>query len=188
MLVYFYFWELNHQYTRGWVWYYYSRTKDANFEHAGYRLSKQGIGRYFHKLGQYIWDNFIVDLHPALREEDVFDELLDLIYGRIHIISSYRELYDSFNNFPLYTNADKIMNSLFFYLLSTRSRGIRGFKREKFYLEFSRVYFICKTIEETQTKFRSVYELTGIHDLPLDKHFCEDATNILLKFLKKQPL
>jgi hypothetical protein len=44
-----------------------------------------------------------------------------------------------------------------FYLLSSRSKAIKGFKKNKFYLEFSRIFFICAVIDANEIKLPSIY-------------------------------
>jgi len=52
-------------------------------------------------MGKYIWERSIAGLH-SLFQEEVFDDLIDLIYGKINKISSYQELfYDFLNGYPL---------------------------------------------------------------------------------------
>lgn len=116
-------------------------------------MSLESFGKNFNKIGQYIWDNFIVDLHPAFQNEDVFDDLLDLIYEKADKIETYKELFYSFlNSFPLHINKDNIFRSLMYHLLYERSKVTRGFKRDTFYLEFSRVFFICEVVERCKIK------------------------------------
>ena len=148
-------------------------------------LSHQAFGRYFEKISQYIWDRFVVDLHPSFLEEDVFDDLLGMLYGNIDKISSYKELYNSLDDFPLYINADNIAGSLMFYLLQKRSKVIRGFKKEKFYLEFSRVYFLCSAIKKMQLPLKSIYAAT---DRDKIAKICWASSRYLLNFLKKNPM
>ena len=149
-------------------------------------LTKETISTYFNRISQYIWEKGIVNKHPAFKEEDVFDDLLDLIYEKTEKISSYKELYfNVLNKFPLYLNENNITGSLMFYLLSKRSKTIRGFKKETFYLEFSRVYFICAVIEANNIEIKSIYstEETGkLHEI------LEDAKSVLLTNLEKTPM
>lgn len=121
-------------------------------------ISKESLNNYFNKMGQYIWERSIVDLHPSFKEKDVFNDLIDLIYGKIDKINSYRNLfYEFLSGFPLFINENNIIRSFMFFLLSNRSKVTRGFSNDTFYLEFSRVYFICEVIKKFKIKKRSIY-------------------------------
>lgn len=120
-------------------------------------ISKESFNSNFNRMGKYIWDRFIINLHPLFREEDVFDELIYLIHNKTNEIASYHELFYGFlSGFPLYLTEDKIFQSRLFHLLSRRSKVTRGFKKETFYLESARVYFICEVIKKYKIKLRLV--------------------------------
>ena len=115
-LSFYYFTEVNFGYTRRDCYILFCDTFSENKK----TLSHQAFGRYFEKISQYIWDNFIIEPHPLFLEEDVFDDLLEMLYGKSEKISSYKGLYNSLDEFPLYINADNIAGSLMFYLLQKR--------------------------------------------------------------------
>ena len=152
-LLYFYFDELIFNYSRKDI------VDKLLLANTPIHISLPTIAHYFEKIGEYIWDRFVSHKHPALQEEDVFDELVELIYGRIDEISAYRDFYNSLEDTDLNINADNITGSLMFLLLSKRAQRIKGFKnKEKFYLEFSRAYFICVMIEVDGIYFESIYD------------------------------
>ena len=129
-------------------------------------ISKESFNNYFNRMGLYIWEKSIIDLHPAFREENVFGDLIDLIYGKIDKITSYPELYyDFLSGFPLYINEDNIIRSMMFYLLSNRSKVTKGFNKDTFNLEFSRVFFICEVIGKFKIKIRSIYSTEEVDKL-----------------------
>ena len=129
-------------------------------------ISKESFNGYFNRVGQYIWEGSIVGLHPLFQHEDVFDDLIDLIYEKTDKISSYQVLFYKFlNSFPLYINEDNIEHSQMFYLLSERSKVTRGFKKDTFYLEFSRVYFICEVIEKYKVKLQKLSSVKEVEKL-----------------------
>ncbi|GAB6906261.1 hypothetical protein JCM12296A_20960 [Desulfosarcina cetonica] len=168
-MVYYYFAEVIEKFPRDKIRYLFTMTSWLKEEERTQDPpTRQAISRNFDKIGQYIWDSFIVDLHPSFKEEDVFDDLLDLIYEKITAISSYIEFYNSLNDFPLYVNSENITGSMFFYLLSSRSKAIRGYKKDKFYLEFSRAFFICAAIDTNKTKLSSIYDV-HVLDYPYPK-------------------
>lgn len=146
----------------------------------------ESIGSNFNKMGKYIWENFIVDLHPLFRKEDVFDGLIDLIYEKTNKISSYQVLfYEFLNSFPLYINEENIEHSQMFYLLSKRSKVTRGFKKETFYLEFSRIYFICEVIEKYKIKLQ---KLSSVEDVEKLDEIVFAATMYFLSKLIENPM
>lgn len=84
--------------------------------------------------------------------ENVLDELLDLINGKTGEIDTSIPSDNSYSDddlrrikmFKMVTlsSKDKISRTLMFHLLSQRSKKVRGFKKDSFYLEFSRIFFI----------------------------------------------
>lgn len=125
------------------------------------RLSLQAISYYFKKMGQCIWERFVLEWNPEFENLDVFNDLLSLIYEEKEAVSShYKEFYNSLNKSPLFINAHKIKRSIVFYLLSSRSKVIKGFKKDSFYLEFSRIFFLCLTMSNEDIKFISIYDST----------------------------
>lgn len=50
-----------------------------------------------------------------------------------------------------------LKSSLLFYLLWKRSKIVKGFKRDKFYLEVSRGLYICSVIELNKISLQSIY-------------------------------
>ena len=129
-------------------------------------ISKESFNSYFNRMGQYIWERSIVDLHPLFKEKHVFNDLLDLIYEKTDRISAYRDLFFGFlSGFPLYLTEENIIRSLMFHLLANRSKVTRGFSDETFNLEFSRVYFICEVIKKYKIEIRSIYSTEEVDKL-----------------------
>lgn len=125
-------------------------------------------------------------LHPSFREGDVFDDLLDLIYGKTDKISAYRDLFFGFlSGFPLYLTEEKILRSLMFHLLSNRSKVTRGLSDGTFNLEFSRVYFICEVIKKYKIEIRSIYSSEEVGKLD---EIVFAATMYFLSQLIKHPI
>ncbi len=149
-------------------------------------ISKESFNNYFNRIGQCIWERFIVGLHPSFQEEDVFDDLMDFIYQKIDKISSYRELFFNFlSGYPLYLNEKKIIRSLMFHLLENRSKVTRGFSKDTFYLEFSRVYFICEVIEKYKVNRQS---LDSVKEVGKMDEIVFKATIFLLSKLVENPM
>ena len=149
-------------------------------------LSIESFSDNFNRIGQCIWDRFIVGLHPLFQEDDVFDDFIDLIYDKKNKISSYREFYyDFLNSFPLYLNEKHIFHSQMFDLLSKRSKVTRGFKKDTFYLEFSRVYFICEVIEKYDVRLK---KLNSVKDVEKMDEIVFKATVYLLSKLLESPM
>ena len=149
-------------------------------------ISKESFNNYFNRMGQCIWERFIVGLHPSFQEEDVFDDLMDFIYQKIDKISSYREFFfDFLNGYPLYLNEKDLMRSLMFHLLEKRSKVTRGFSKDTFYLEFSRVYFICEVIEKYKVKWQS---LDSVEEVEKMDEIVFTATIFFLSKLIENPM
>ena len=164
-LLFYYFAEVIEEKSRDQIRYLFTMTSWLKEEDkTKHPPTRQAIGRNFDRISQYIWYNCIVDDYPLLKEKTVFDELLDLIYGKIDEASSpYKEIYNDLGDIPTNPNEDKLTNSLIFYLLSSRSKAIKGFNRDKFYLEFSRMFFICLVIHVNKIEIPSIY---AAHALP----------------------
>jgi hypothetical protein len=58
----------------------------------------------FSKIGQYLWDR-VVKENPQLKDKKVLDELFDWLYGKIDEISTYKNVYNTLDKFPLFFNA-----------------------------------------------------------------------------------
>ncbi len=179
-----YFLELLQSHTRDYFREYTANTSWQTW-HRQKLPTRQAIGRYYEKISQYIWERFIVCHNPIFEKEDAFDELIDLVYEKTNKISNYDELYHSFNDFPFYIKKDKITRSLMFHLLSSRSKIIRGFKREVFYLEFSRVFFMCAVIETLNIEFQSIY---SVNELKKSYEITWACVRMLKSFLMERPL
>ena len=72
-----------------------------------------------------------------------------------------------------------------FYLLSERSKATRGFKNDAFYLEFSRVYFICEVIEKYKVKLQ---RLNSVEEVEKLDEIVFKATIYLLSILAQDPM
>lgn len=149
------------------------------------KLSKKSINSYFNKMSQYIWDRFVVGLHPMYQEKGVFDDLLGMIYERKNSISSRELTSEIFKHFPFFIIDNRVASSLMFYLLSRRSKVVRGFARSTFHLEFSRVFFVCVCVELTDVELRSIYSVDE-EDIAYDLVY--KLRNALLKFLEEKPM
>lgn len=125
------------------------------------KLSYQALSINFSKIGQYLWDNIVVKENPQLKDKKVLDEFFDLLYGKIDEISTHRNVYNTLDKFPLFLNAENITGSLMFYLLSSRSTDAKGFKKDAFYIEFSRVYYICMSADKFRDEITSIYSSTA---------------------------
>lgn len=165
--------------------YYIDMLPEDDIAERDKQLTPASFNDVFNEISQYIWDNLVLELSSGFEREDIFDDLLRLIYGKIDSISHHRAFYDLLDKFPLYVNADNINNSLMFYLLSKRSKRLRGFKSDKFYLEFSRVFFICAVIGFKEMKLSSIY---SIKDIDIMMKINEHAFFILMQYFRKKPL
>lgn len=164
--------------------YYRAKIKELEFKKKP--ITIKSFNSNFSRIGQCIWEREIVDLHPSFQEKDVFDDLIDLIYGKTEQISSYQDLYFNFlSNYPLYLTEENIFRSRMFHLLSKRSKVTRGFKKEAFYLEFSRVYFLCEIIEKTNIKLRSLDSIKDEYKL---REIVFPATVYFLAELVENPM
>lgn len=191
-LVYYYFAEVLHSYSRDECRMRFTVTIGGAKGQRIKILTRQSIGRYFERISQYIWDICIADRFQPFLEKNAFDDLLGLIYGKKQKLSSHRKLYEAFEFLDMNGNADNITNTFFFFLLSERSKAIRGFKKDKFYLEFSRVFFICLAIYTSDFKFQSIYSATELCFLTTEiENYSEIAaisTAGLLNFMKERPM
>lgn len=152
------------------------------------RITRQVSGRYYKKLGDYIWNNFVVKGCAGYENEGIFDDLISLIYGGDYTDSFEEcELYKCLQKGPFYINKKKpLINSLLFYLLLNRTRMAKGIKKEHFYLEFSRIYFICAISKDTKVNLSSIYTATTFGDASIDLNLRCQYT--LLHILKSDPL
>jgi hypothetical protein len=149
-------------------------------------ISKEAFNTYFNRIGQCVWDRFIVPLHPSFQEEDVFDDLLGMIYEKAEKIVLYQELfYEALDAPPLHINKRNLSSSLMFHLISNRSKVVRGFKRETFHLEFSRVFFICEIIDRYNVKTKSIYSTEEVEKLD---EIVFKATMLFLSELSESPM
>ena len=160
-------------------------------------ITQHSFNKYFEKIGNHLWRTF-VDPKSALfqKRETAFEELLDLIYEKIDKISNSSELFDFLVGTPLKINKDNISRSLMFHLLSQRSKVTRGFITDRFYLEFIRVFFICRVILTIKLQLKSIYSIIW-PPLSPTKNYPDDveivriqaaAESTLLDFLKKFPM
>lgn len=149
-------------------------------------ISEKSIGNYFNRMSTYIWERFIVEQQPWYREEGALDVLLNLIYEKEKDNPFRKELFTFLHNdFPLNLETGKVERSLMFYLLSNRSKAIRGFKKETIRMEFSRVYYVCAAIESQNIKLRS---LSAVKEEANLLEIIEMSQNLLLQHLEEQPM
>lgn len=111
-----------------------------------------------------------------------------MIYGKTDKVSFRYDIVRRFlETIPLTVKETEIpvQRTLLFHLLLGRSKATMGFPRERFYLEFSRVFFVC-----------AVLEAKGM-DLSRNQNFFEYGTskdisaltwNVLLDILEENPL
>ena len=160
-------------------------------------ITKHSFNKYFEKIGNHLWRTFVNPKSELFQKrETAFDELLELIYEKIDKIFNSPELFDFFNESPLNINRDNIASSLMFYLLSQRSRVMRGFITDRFYLEFIRIYFICRVVKTIKLGLKSIYSIIW-PPLSFTENYPDDveivriqaaAKVILLDFLKECPM
>jgi len=149
-------------------------------------LTRQKISNYFNKISQYLWENHIGCLNPSFHEEDFFDYLLDMIYEKeLKTSYPYKEIYDGLCHSILCSRDGEITSSLMFYWLFNRSKVVRGYKKDKFYLEFSRAFFVCIIIMLNKINFSSIYSTK--QDLKLYE-ILTASTAMLLVMLERKTL
>lgn len=159
-------------------------------------ITLRSFNKYFERIGDHLW-NAYVDSRSALfnKRETAFDELLDLIYEKTDKISGSAELFSFIGN-SLEVNRENIQKTLMFYLLSQRSKIIRGFIKEKFYLEFIRIYYICRITESIKLELKSIYSIVWppnsyTKNYPDDVEIVRiqtEARHTLLEYLKGHPM
>jgi len=113
-------------------------------------ISRQTVSKYFNKISQFIWDVMIVGTDPLYENKDRLDELLQYMYGeRDEIPSRYDVAYKFLQSTPAKAKTPNIQvqRTLMYYLLEKRSKVLKGFPKGKFYLEFSRVFYVCTMVE-----------------------------------------
>jgi arsenate reductase-like glutaredoxin family protein len=160
-------------------------------------ITKHSFNKYFEKIGNHLWRAFVNSKSELFQKrETAFDELLELIYEKIDKISNSPELFEFLGKSALNINRDNIARSLMFYLLSQRSQVMRGFIRERFYLEFIRIYFICRVVETDSFGLKSIYSLVWPPPL-ITENYPDDveivriqsaARVVLLDFLEECPM
>lgn len=135
-----------------------------------------------------IWDNMIIPTDPSLRNGEEIEKLRLFLYERTEktnvnegVIAKYFQDIST----EAYDHAEPFMRSLMYHLLLTRSKKARGFSKKTFYLEFSRVFFICAVAKGKSMKFVNndyFFDITP-------KNKLEKITWVtLLNILKKYPL
>ena len=154
----------------------------------GFDITRQSMSKYFDKIGQLIWDNFIMPTDPLYKSDDVLDELLDFVYGKINKVShrhniAYKFLEDSPRNIK--DPNTPVQRTLMFHLLLERTKVIRGYPENQFYLEFSRAFFICSSLEASGINVKSNYEF---YEYLKSKKANNVCTYILLQILEEFPL
>ena len=160
-------------------------------------ITLHSFNRYFEKIGDHLWRCF-VDPKSMLfqKKEEAFEELLDLVYEKTEQISNSLELFGFLDKSPLDINKGNIISSLMFYLLSERSKIVRGFIKDKFYLEFIRVYFVCRVIKTTKVGLKSIYSIvwpphSQTENYPNDVEIVRiqaASKSTLLSFLRECPM
>jgi len=154
----------------------------------GVKLSRQSMSKYFDRIGQYIWDNMILPTDPLYQDITVLDELLDFVYGKIDEVSEKHNIaYKYLDDLPV--NAKDfdipVQRTLMFHLLLKRSKALKGFPKNQFYLEFSRIFFICAVVEakgmdmKSNDNFFEYLTVKGIDRL---------AYTVMIMILKQNPL
>lgn len=160
-------------------------------------ITQRSFNNYFERIGNHLWSAFVDPKSDfAQHQETAFDELLDLIYEKTDKVSDSIELFSFFGSSPLNIKQSNIASSLLFYLLYQRSKVVRGFAKEKFYLEFIRIFFICTVIEKIQVDLKSIYSITWppqsyTENYPDDVEIVRiqsAAIAVLLGFLEECPM
>ncbi len=130
----------------------------------------------------------IVTTDPLYKNKDVLDELLQYMYGEIDEISSrYNVAYKFLESTPVKVKAPniRVQRTLMYYLLEKRSKALKGFPKGKFYLEFSRVFYVCTMLEGLGVNVKN-------HESFFEKETKDKMEfkvwNTLLHFFKKTPL
>jgi len=182
ILVHCYFYEVTHNITRKMALLYYLTvapvtlgTDRIDLMFIGDKLSKQTMGKYFSKFGQHIWDNFFLTDCPELDgKSDIFDDLLDLIYGKIDELPNTQNILHQQIDLLLsyFEDNSNFTSSLMFHLLRNRSKVIKGYKKDTFYLELSRVTWVCFAIhfmkENRGIDYSSIY---SVNDKEFEGYF-----------------
>jgi len=130
----------------------------------------------------------IVGTDPIYKGKNVLDELLQYMYGEIDEISSrYNVAYKFLESTPVKVMTPNIraQRTLMYFLLERRSKMLKGFPKGKFYLEFSRVFYVCMMVQGLGVNVK-------IHDSFFKKE-TKDKIELkmwkcLLDFFQKMPL
>lgn len=147
--------------------------------------SGKTVNNYFKRLSQYLWDKFVENLSPEHLKEDAFDDILNLLHGKIDQLPD-----DKIFNMLLIVLSPKedkknVAKSIMYHLLSNRSKAIKGFKKETFHLEYIRAYFICSVIKTSNIQLNSLY---SVEDEEKFHEILERSTSQLLTMLENNPM
>ena len=154
----------------------------------GFSITRQTLSKYFDMIGQYIWDNMIVPTHSKYKEKNVLDPLMDFVYGKIeHLPQEYNILYKYMDDMPAKSEDPDlpVQRTLMFHLLLQRSKTLRGFQKRQFYLEFSRIFFMCLVVE---MKGMDMSRNDNFHEYFTKKSIDRLSYTVLIQILRKNPL
>ncbi len=154
----------------------------------GFSITRQTLSRYFDMIGQYIWDNMIVPTDPEYEDKHALDPLLDFVYGKIERLPrNYNLLYRYMDDFPVKAKHPDlpVQRTLMFHLLLQRSKTLRGFSKKQFYLEFSRIFFMCFVVEQ---KGLDMSRNDNFHEYFMTKKINQVAYTWMIRILREHPL
>ena len=154
----------------------------------GFSITRQTLSRYFDMIGQYIWDNMIVPTDPEYEDKHALDPLLDFIYAKIDCLpEKYSIIYRYMDDLPVKPKHPDlpVQRTLMFHLLLQRSKTLRGFSKKQFYLEFSRIFFMCVVVE---MKGLDMSRNDNFHEYFTKKQIDQLAYTVLIQVLRKNPL
>ena len=154
----------------------------------GFSITRQTLSRYFDMISQYIWDNMILPTSPEYQDKNSLNPLLDFVYGNVDCVpKKYNVIYKYLDDLPVKSNDPDlpVQRTLMFHLLLKRSKALRGFPKEQFYLEFSRIFFMCAVVE---AKGMDMSRNDNFHDYFTKKEIHKVAYSALIKILRKNPL
>lgn len=151
-------------------------------------ITRQTMSRYFDMIGQYIWDNMILPTDPLYADEDALDPLLEFVYGNVdEVPEKYNVIYKYLDDLPVNSkDLDlPVQRTLMFHLLLQRSKALRGYSRKHFYLEFSRIFFMCTVVE---AKGMDMSRNDNFFEYNTMKAIQRLAYTVMIQMLRKNPL
>lgn len=154
----------------------------------GFPITRQTMSKYFDMISQYIWDNMILPISPEYRNKKVLNPLLDFVYGNVDCVpEKYNVIYKYLDDLPVKSKDPDlpVQRTLMFHLLLKRSKELRGFPKKQFYLEFSRVFFMCSVVE---AKGMDMSRNDNFHEYFTKREIHQLAYSVMIQMLRKNPL